>query len=106
MTDWTSDEMMTIAASRALSNDDANDAYNVTAPHPTTNAEFTEVLADVLNRPAFLPVPAFGPKLLLGELADALLFHSQRVEPARLLADGYEFAFPDLGPALRHVLGR
>ena len=103
---WVAIDDVSGAVRWAIANEDANDAYNVTAPNPTTNAEFTEVLADVLNRPAFLPVPAFGPKLLLGELADALLFHSQRVEPARLLADGYAFAFPDLGPALRHVLGR
>lgn len=90
----------------ALENDDVEGAYNLTAPNPVTNKEFTAVLADVLDRPAFLPVPAFGPKLLLGELADALLFHSQRVIPERTTAEGFDFQFDDLGPALRHVLDR
>ncbi len=90
----------------ALENDDVEGAYNVTGPNPTTNAQFTEVLGEVLGRPALLPVPAFGPKLILGELADALLFNSQRVEPTRLLEAGYTFEFTNLGPALRQVLDR
>jgi uncharacterized protein (TIGR01777 family) len=90
----------------ALENETAAGPYNVTAPNPTTNAEFTEVLAQVLDRPSFMTVPKFAPKLLLGELADALLFHSQRVQPEQALADGYDFVFPTLGPALRHMLGK
>lgn len=90
----------------ALEHGDADGAYNVTAPHPVTNEVFTEVLADVLHRPALLPVPAFAPKLLLGELADVLLFTSLRVEPTRLLDEGYTFEYTNLAPALRNVLGR
>ncbi|MEE8603563.1 TIGR01777 family oxidoreductase [Euzebya tangerina] len=89
-----------------LENEDADGAYNLTAPNPTTNAEFTEVLGDVLGRPTFLPVPKFGPKLILGELADALLFHSQRVEPQRTEKDGYTFQFANLAAGLRQVLGK
>lgn len=83
----------------------AEGPYNVTGPHPTTNAEFTAVLGEVLGRPTFVTVPAFGPKLLLGELADALLFNSQRVDSSKLAAAGYAFRFADLAPALRDVLG-
>lgn len=80
---------------------------NLTAPNPVTNAEFASVLGRVLGRPSFLPVPAFGPKLVLGtDRADALLFDSMRVLPAVLQSSGYEFAHPDLETALRAILGR
>ena len=80
---------------------------NLTAPAPVRNAELADTIGDVLHRPTVLPVPAFGPKLLLGgERADALLFESQRVLPTVLQADGYEFRFPTLEPALRAALAR
>jgi uncharacterized protein (TIGR01777 family) len=80
---------------------------NLTAPLPVTNGEFTKVLARVLKRPALLPVPGFGPRILLGgELADALLFTGQRVLPEKLQASGYRFAHRDLESALRSLLSR
>ncbi|MFW2333821.1 TIGR01777 family oxidoreductase, partial [Ilumatobacter sp.] len=79
---------------------------NLTAPNPVTNADFADTLGDVVHRPTFLPVPKFGPKLLLGgELADALLFEGQRVRPEVLRSDAaFEFSHPDLTSALRAVL--
>jgi uncharacterized protein (TIGR01777 family) len=80
---------------------------NLTAPNPVRNREFADTLGDVLHRPTVLPVPKFGPKLLLGaELADALLFDGQRVRPTVLGHDGFEFSHPDLAAALRAELGR
>ena len=80
---------------------------NLTAPNPVTNADFTTTLGDVLGRPTFLPIPKFGPKLVLGgELADNLLFSGQKVLPTTLQNDGYEFRHPDLEAALRAVLGK
>jgi uncharacterized protein (TIGR01777 family) len=80
---------------------------NLVAPHAVTNAEFTRVLASVLKRPAVVPVPAIGPRTLLGrDLADALLFTGQRVVPRALEASGYRFAHPTLDVALRHLLGK
>jgi uncharacterized protein len=80
---------------------------NLTAPTPVTNAEFTAALADALHRPAFVPIPSFGPKLLLGgELAESLLFTGQRVLPAALLAAGYRFEHPTLDVALRALLAK
>ena len=80
---------------------------NVTAPDPVTNAAFAKALGSVLRRPSFLPAPAFALRALLGgEMAEQLLLHGQRVLPTRLLAGGFEFAHPDLEPALRHVLGK
>ncbi|MDI3258760.1 MAG: TIGR01777 family oxidoreductase [Sinobacteraceae bacterium] len=74
-------------------------AYNATAPHPVTNAEFARALGRALQRPAFLRMPATALKLLLGEMAQ-LLITGQRVLPARLLAEGFAFSFPELSDAL------
>jgi len=90
----------------ALTRDDLAGPVNAASPNPVTNAELTATLARVLHRPAVLHVPAFAPKLVLGESADELLFASIRVVPARLLETGYRFRFPELEPALRHTLGR
>lgn len=80
---------------------------NLTAPEPVTNSDFTRTLARVLRRPALLPIPSFGPALLLGkELADALLFTGQRVVPGALQRDGYVFRHSSLEQALRGILGR
>lgn len=86
---------------------DVSGPVNLTAPNPVTNADFAKALGTVLHRPAILPTPLVGPKLLFGsELVQALLLSSQRVAPDALLASGYEFRYPTLEPALRHVLGR
>ncbi len=90
-----------------LLENEVSGAVNLTAPSPATNARFTDTLGTVLGRPTWLPVPRFGPKLVLGpELADELLFTSARVEPQVLLDAGYRYRHPDLEPALRAVLGR
>ena len=82
-------------------------AVNLTAPNPVTQAEFTKTLAKVLRRPSFLPVPSFGPKLLLGsELADALLFTGQKVMPEILQKSGYTFTHSTLEAALRSLLNK
>ena len=77
---------------------------NAVAPTPTTNREFTRALGRVLRRPTVVPVPAFAVRLLMGQMGQELLLASQRVEPRRLLASGYQFQFPELDGALRHVL--
>jgi uncharacterized protein (TIGR01777 family) len=103
---WISLEDVTGAYLHALTREDLEGPVNAVAPNPVTNAEFTATLARVLRRPAVLHVPAFGPRLVLGEAADELLFVSQRAHPARLHATGYRFQLPELEPALRHTLGR
>jgi uncharacterized protein len=77
---------------------------NAIAPTPVTNAEFTRTLASVLKRPAIFPMPAFAARLVFGEMADELLLSSQRVEPAKLIASGYPFQYPDLRKALEAIL--
>jgi uncharacterized protein len=80
---------------------------NLTAPNPVTGATFARTLGSVLKRPAVLPVPSFGPKLLLGaELANALLFTGQRVVPSVLTSAGFTFQHPTLEAALRSLLER
>jgi NAD dependent epimerase/dehydratase family enzyme len=77
---------------------------NFVAPEPVRNAEFTKTLGRVLSRPTIFPIPAFGVRLAFGEMADALLLSSQRVEPSVLEDKGYQFRWPTLEPALRHLL--
>lgn len=81
-------------------------AVNMVAPNPATNAEFTKTLGRVLRRPTILPLPGFAARLAFGEMADALLLASARVDPARLRQGGFAFGYPGLEDALRHVLGR
>ena len=78
---------------------------NLTAPEPVVNADFAKTLGKVLHRPSLLPIPTFGPKLLLGsELATALLLSGQRVSSNKLSADGFTFAHATLESALRDLL--
>ena len=80
---------------------------NLTAPNPVTNAEFTKTLGKVMKRPTFLPVPAFGPKLLVGaDRAQALLFDSARILPTALTDAGYSFIHPTLDSALSDLLAK
>jgi NAD dependent epimerase/dehydratase family enzyme len=88
----------------AIRKEDLSGPVNAVAPVPVTNAEFTKTLGRVLSRPAFLAVPAFAVRLALGEMADELLLASARVEPAALQQSGFQFRYPQLEAALRHVL--
>lgn len=84
---------------------DVRGPVNLTAPSPVTAKEFTVTLARVLKRPAFLPIPSFGPKLLLGgELVENLLLTGQQVHPRVLQTSGYAFRHSSLEPALRAIL--
>jgi uncharacterized protein (TIGR01777 family) len=88
-----------------LLENDVSGPVNLTAPNPVTNREFTRVLSAVLHRPARLPVPRFGPRLVLGsELADALLFSGARVRPTVLESSGFVFSHSDLEAGLRSML--
>lgn len=77
---------------------------NAVAPNPVPQRELARGLGAALGRPAVLPTPRFALELALGEAAQALLA-SQRGVPRRLLALGFPFRFPELGPALADVLG-
>ena len=87
--------------------DDAIDGpVNAVAPEPVRNTDYTATLAKVLHRPAVLPVPPIGPRVLLGaEGAKEVAAASQRVLPTRLTSVGHPFRHPELEECLRHCLG-
>jgi len=85
-----------------LENRQARGAYNVSAPTPVTNAEFTRALGRALRRPAVLPVPQAALKLLFGEMSQLLLV-SDRMLPKRLLEEGFRFRYADLDVALASI---
>lgn len=91
---------------RAVYDNRLTGPVNAVGPEPVRNSEYTRALAATLHRPALLPVPSFGPRLLLGkqgavELAEA----SQRVRPAKLEALGHRFRSTTVTDALAHQLG-
>lgn len=82
----------------------ASGSYNLTIPNPTTNAEFTDVLARQLHRPRLLKAPAAVLRAVLGELSGQLL-GDVHVVPERLQADGYRFYHPDVQSTVKAALG-
>ena len=92
---------------RAVTDPHLAGPVNAVAPEPVRNSDYTRTLACVLRRPALLPVPAFGPRLLLGaEGAREIAQASQYVRPERLIRAGHHFRYPELDQALRHLFGR
>ncbi len=80
--------------------------FNIVAPNPVTNRELAKTLGRVLARPSFLRAPAFGVRLVFGEMGELVALGGQRVAPKRLVDEGFEFYDPLLESWLRHVLGR
>jgi uncharacterized protein (TIGR01777 family) len=104
---WVSIDDEVGAILHAIDNDSVVGPMNATGPQPVTNAEFTRTLGRVLRRPTVLPTPLAPLKVLYGgELVESLLCFSQRVEPAKLRATGYEFQHGTLEAALRTVLDK
>ena len=93
-----------VAATTHLLDNDETGPVNVVAPVAITNADLTRVLGRVMRRPAFMMAPQFAMRLVMGEVADALLFASNRVVPERLAAGGFEFSQPEVEGALRMLL--
>lgn len=87
----------------ALDRPEAQGPINGTAPQPVTNRDFARALGRALHRPAFLPTPVFGLRMLLGEAADVVA-SGQRVLPRKALALGYSFRFPTLDTALDDIM--
>jgi hypothetical protein len=87
----------------ALDNEQWSGPINGTAPNPVTNTEFSKALGRALHRPSLFPVPAFVIRARYGEMAE-IVTEGQRAVPAAALANGYEFAEPELDAALVSVL--
>ena len=103
---WIALDDLVAAVLHAVREDSLQGAVNACTPDPVRVSEFASVLGRVLHRPAFLRVPGFILKLLLGEMAEELLLASTRVRPAKLLESGFVFGLPTLEPALRDLLDR
>lgn len=103
---WIAIDDLTRAISHTIATENLSGPVNAVSPNPVRNVEMTRALGKVLRRPTLLSMPAFAAHLVFGEMADALLLCSLRVEPRRLLASGFTFQFPDFETSLRHLLGR
>jgi len=79
--------------------------FNAVSPHPARNIDFTRAVAKAMKQPAiFAPVPAFGLRLVLGEMADTVLF-SNRISPEKVIQAGFHFQYPELAGALEQIYG-
>jgi uncharacterized protein (TIGR01777 family) len=101
---WITLEDLVRIIRRAIDDESLRGPVNAVAPGAVTNEEFTKALGHVLGRPTILPVPVFALRLAFGEVADAVMLASTRVEPARLKEAGFEFKDTNIEGALRHVL--
>jgi len=90
----------------AIDHERVDGALNATAPAPATNREFAAALGRAMHRPAILPAPAFALRLLLGEMADALLLSGQRAVPDKAQRSGFVFRYPRVDEALNAIFGR
>ncbi len=87
-----------------LDNENLSGAFNLTAPTPVTNEEFTKALGGALARPTILPVPEFAIRLMFGEMGETLLLQGTRAVPKRLEEAGYEFKYTNVEAAMKHVI--
>jgi uncharacterized protein len=89
---------------KAITDPQMQGSYNATAPNPVRMEDFAQTLGTVMNRPSWLPVPSFVLEAMLGEGAIVVL-QGQQVVPTKTLAQGFEFQYPTLKPALVEILG-
>src|SRR6267378_2464584 len=101
---WVAIDDVVGAIKLALADGSIHGPLNVVSPNPVTNEAFTRTLGEVLSRPTVMCIPAFVARLAFGEMADEMLLVSQRVTPKKLNDVGYEFRYPELEGAFRHVL--
>jgi uncharacterized protein (TIGR01777 family) len=101
---WIDVRDMVGAIHHILKNDLLQGPVNMVAPKPVRNAEFAHTLARVLSRPAIFPMPAFGAKLMFGEMGEELLLGGQQVEPVKLISSGYPFRYRELRASLEALL--
>jgi uncharacterized protein len=102
---WVHIEDAVRAIQYLVENKQAQGVYNIAAPNPVTNKEFTQVLGQVMGRPTLIPAPAFALKLALGEIS-ALVLEGQRIDVQKLRELGFTFNYPDLRLALLDLLKR
>jgi len=101
---WIAVDDLVTAMDFILQNEQLSGPINLVAPNAVTSEAFGKILGACLSRPSFMPLPAFAARIIMGEMADALLLSSTRVEPRKLLDEGFSFRYPDLEEAIRHEL--
>ena len=101
---WISNDDVCASIIHCMQANGLHGPVNVVSPAPVTNLEFTKALGRVLHRPTIFPLPAFAARLVLGEMADALLLASTRVEPTKLLGSRFVFQHKDLEATLANLL--
>jgi uncharacterized protein (TIGR01777 family) len=89
----------------AIDSSEVEGPLNATAPTPVTNAEFAKALGRAMQRPAFIPAPAFALRLAVGEMAGPLLLSGQRAIPAKAQRLGFVFRYTQLDEALQAIFG-
>ncbi len=102
---WVALDEIPAIVEHVLANASLAGPINAVSPEPVRAAEFSATLGRVLSRRPGRGVPAVVLRLVMGEMAEALLLASRRMEPRRLLQTGYQFRYPELDAALRHQLG-
>ena len=90
----------------AITTESISGPINVISPNPATNRQFTKTLGCVLRRPTIFKLPEFAVRLIFGEMANELLLASIRAYPNKLITAGYDFQYPELEPALIHIVSR
>ena len=102
---WVDREDVLRAIEWAIERPEVRGTFNITAPEPVRNRDFTRALGRALHRPALMPAPGFALRLILGEMADEMLLGGQRVLPSRTKDAGFTFSYPTLDASLRHIFG-
>ncbi|MBS1991197.1 MAG: TIGR01777 family oxidoreductase [Cyanobacteria bacterium SZAS LIN-3] len=102
---WISMDDMLGCIYHALVEESVRGPLNAVAPHCLTNKEFGATLGRVLHRPALVPLPETAVRVMFGEMGEALLLASRRLLPQKLKQTGYQFLDPELGEALKYMLG-
>ena len=90
----------------ALTTEALTGPVNAVSPNPMRNAEFAKAASQALGQKPGGTMPAFLVRLVMGEMGEEFILASRRIQPAKLLAAGYQFRFPELEQALRHEMGR
>jgi len=103
---WVGRDELASIVEFALKTDTLVGPVNAVSPNPVRNAEFATASTQALGQKPGGVMPAFIVRLVMGEMGEELLLGSRRIQPAKLLAAGYTFRFPELEGALRHETGK
>lgn len=101
---WVALDDVTRAVSWAIGDERVRGVFNITAPNPVTNAEFTRALGRVLHRPTIFPIPPVAMKIVFGQMGDETLLSGQRVVPSRMLEGGFRFVHGSVESALQRAV--